>query len=387
MFDKDKFNAILQGKAVSQKPKRDFSGKNPPRKKSLNSPPKISHTISNKVENDASEPKDSPVDVSLVSFQREVIHEDKPKKISNAPTKKTKETGVLWAELDRLKKENEILRRNGQTYRKELDYQHEKKTADVLVLQKDNERLQALVAKEKALLSETFQQELGDLKVENQSLAAQNADLRSKLQQTTEINRALQTEDHGDSWSLLSDLFHNRGLREEEYKSVLDWLLSSHYLPLSYLGVQNKEALELILQDRCYIRAPNIPLSKETGSLYIEADLERCRFSGGFDIMDLARLLKDELLINGCTKVVIFGAHGEFERILQVMFAHHALRILLAPKIVSLSESVIKEHIENNQMVINWSQSPYDNDQVRTFHASSLGSFLNQLVQYVQEEL
>ena len=56
--------------------------------------------------------------------------------------------------------------------------------------------------------------------------------------------------------------------------------------------------------------------------------------------MDLARLLKDELLINGCTKVVIFGAQGEYERMLQV-FAHHALRILLAPDIHTLSQHVV----------------------------------------------
>ena len=119
----------------------------------------------------------------------------------------------------------------------------------------------------------------------------------------------------------LAQVFQAHGLHSDEYQEVILWLIKTGIFPLSYIQTDRHELLLQILHDKCHIQAANVPLPKESNDLYIDVPTARCPLSGGYDIMEQARLFKDECLILGYTTIVMFGTQGVYEPLFQVFCA------------------------------------------------------------------
>ena len=218
--------------------------------------------------------------------------------------------------------------------------------------------------KDKALQFEKIQKEKGALEVENQNL--------------------LPVPD-SDVFYSLATIFEERGFMLEEYTRVVQWLFQSKILPVSHVHIKNEHLLRTIVREQCHIQCAEIPLPQKNGHLYITVPKERCSISAGFDILECARSIKDELLINGYTSVVLFGGQGEYENLFQILFAHHALRITLAPHLSSIQKSVYLQLRNEHQLAFSF--GVVDMDGVSSFSATSVGSFLDQMATYLRNEL
>ena len=198
-------------------------------------------------------------------------------------------------------------------------------------------------------------------------------------------NRALRTVPVSNNYHTIAAIFEERGFVVEEFPRVLQWLIESKILPVSHVYIQNQELLRTILREQCHIQCAQIPLPQKQGHLYITVPKERCSFSAGFDILECARSIKDELLINGYTSVVIFGGQGDYENLFQVLFAHHALRITLAPPLCALSSAVREQFLHEHQIAVSFGATEIP--EVFSVSATAVGDFLDQFATYLRHQL
>jgi thiamine pyrophosphokinase len=378
MFDEDKINALLKG--GTERPKE--------KKKQPSMVPSASIT--------KPEQKENPViTVEGLSWGTDSQAENKKSKPIKVQQKKAsmKEAQKL-SEFNFIKRQAEDRLRRIGDLQEQLHVLSQSRREERLLY--EQERLNTRSQEEKNNTREAEQKEIALLQVQNEVLQKQ---LKQRAEQER-IDTNQQNEIDGLRMALeekkakkndmphsLSSLFDERGLQGKEHIQALHWLVDSGILPISHLYIHNHSLLGSVLKDKCYIQAKDIPLPRENGSLYVDVPLDRCALSGGYNIVDLARLFKDELLINGCTDVIIFGGQGRHENLLQVLFVHHALKINLAPKLSMISEQRRSELLTENQLALSLDEESYSIEGVFTPKTASLGSFLHLAVEYLRTTL
>jgi hypothetical protein len=376
MFDEDKINALLKGSKENQKKQKPIAK------------PSVSNVRTEKLD-------DLVIEVDALSWGGASQEESKTHKSIKEPEKKISMKEVhKQSDLNRIKRQAEDrLRRIGdlqqelraiQNMRREENLLHKQEMsalAQRVVTDKDGLDLQMKIDQQRLLIAD-LQKNLDrkeELDVIRMKQDKEIADLRKELDQT-KSNPIEPTHS-------LSSIFDKHGLSGKEHVQALHWLIDSGFLPISHMQVQNDVLLSKVLKDKCHIQAENIPLPKDTGSLYINVPLARCALSGGHNIPDLARLFKDELLINGCTNVVIFGGQGSCENLLQVLFVHHALKITLAPTLAMIKEQERVELLSENQLALSWDDRSYSVKGIFAPKSTSLGAFLHHTVEYLRKTL
>lgn len=292
------------------------------------------------------------------------------------------------------------------------EYLHEKKLSEdrLVRLRKAESRIEEL-QKQLRTQQEAYTLELGKQaievaqsdKEERESLTRTLLELQKRVAQQDEqleelqekyqqevSNAHIQNEKKETKKEVLSQslvqVLQDHGIHNEEYEQVFSWLIDTGIFPLSYLKTDHGMLLRQILHDKCHLQAENIPIPKESSDLYLDVSLERCPLSGGENIVDLSRLIKDECLIHGYTKIVIFGAQGRYERLLQILFAHHALQVTLSPRYLEMEPEQAQQQIDDNQLAFSWGEE-VSSTQVFSSCKPTMGEFLNQLLHHLRTTL
>lgn len=380
MFDEDKINELLRGaspkkKKTSSKQKKEQreEPKETVQESNISTSeddgrltPKVLQEIGGMIQSNAStkstdthQNSQTEKNVSMKSMQQrqEYIHE---RRLAEDRLRRLKKAEQRIEELERMHKEvisnaKEEESKLLHTLQEELVRVHDKLADMEHVLAQKNIQYQTL-------------------QDERDQLAAQYLELQSALDSASQKQRES---------SEVTQVFQEHGLDTEEYTEVMIWLVETGIFPLSYVQTQHRDLLQQILHDKCHIRAANIPLPKESHDMYIDASLERCPLSGGRDIIEQARMFKDECLINGYTTIVIFGSQGPYEALFQVLFAHHALRVTLSPAFHSLSSKEKESQIEANQLAFSWGGDG-SFDVGYTSNEKTVGGFLFDLVSHLR---
>ena len=385
MFDEDKINELLRG--ASQKKKSSSSTKKTAnnrikKEESVQSteqllPPNPGCDLTSvslqeigammgsgsRIENERqrTQPKEKPVSINNIQKRQDYIHERKLAEDRLVRLKKAEKR------IDELEKERRTLLTKVNEEQESLDRQKhqelERKIAGFITK----------IASAESIISQQKEQ-IQSLLHEKELLEHRCVDLQTNSQ--TVIHNQQESKE-------ITQVFQEHGLQSEEYRDVMAWLLHTGIFPLSYLQTQHFPLLRQILSDKCHIQASNLPLPKESNDIYIDVSLERCPLSGGQDIVEQARLFKDECLIYGYTTIVMFGTQGIHEPLFQVLFAHHALRVTLSPSINTLSSEDIHQQIQSNQLSFSWGEAgEFAVDY--TSSNSTVGGFLHELVSYLR---
>lgn len=381
MFDEDKINELLRGASPKKKSpspkKKTAKAKESPKTKEpqpKSSPLKEGEQLTpeslqemgtmmgsgTRAESTAvrqTKQKEKTVSIKNIQQRQEYIQE---RKLAEDRLRRLIKAEKRIEELER--------ERNATTLRIKED-----QTAIALQVQREQEGHAAIFADQRTRMEDVISQQ----KEQIQALLKERGSLAERclsLQKTVESEAQKQQEGKE-----ITQVFQEHGLHSDEYIRVIVWLIQTGIFPLSYVQTQHHDLLRQILHDKCHIHAANIPIPKESNDLYIDASLDRCPLSGGHNIVDQARLFKDECLIHGYTTVVMFGTQGVHEPLFQILFAHHALRVTLSPPMHTLSSEEIQKQIEANQLSFSWGDVG-DFDVHHTSKKKTVGGFLHDLV-------
>ena len=293
--------------------------------------------------------------------RQEYIHE---RKLAEDRLKRLKNAEKRIEELERERREDS--NRIAEKQAKQMEYVQAEAQRKITEMQEQLTHLNELVSKQ--------EKSLEALQAKNKELSSQSLELHAAVERASQQNHKSKG---------LTEVFQDRGLHIDEYQNVMLWLIKTGIFPLSYIQTDHYELLQQILHDKCHIQAENIPIPKESSDIYIDTSFERCPLSGGYDIMEQARLLKDECLIHGYTTIVIFGTQGLYEPLFQILFAHHALRVSLFPAIETLSSEEINNQIQANQLSFSWGEGSRGLLNY-TSSEKTVGEFLHDLVSYLR---
>ena len=383
MFDEKKINALLGGSSPQKKTASSA-------KKKSTIPKKITARSGNQKKSESSTSLDLH-EITWGEDHKETVSVETPKK-SSSPNRERKKAlqHQEYLHEKRLSEDRLIRLRKAEAriehLEKELRIQ---RTTYEQEMATQSEHIDQVAREE----YESVKQSVHNQQEHNRTLDIQLVELKEKYDRQVDLCEELQKklEEMGSSTDKatvrsLVHLFQEHGIESDEYKLVFSWLVESGIFPLSYLYTHHEELLQQVLRDKCHIQASNIPLPKENSDLYIEVPLARCPLSGGEDIIEQSRLFKDECLINGYTKIVIFGVQGKYESLFQMLFAHHALQMTLSPAYREMEPRQANMQIEDNQLAFSWGED-VSSEQVFFSNKDTIGEFLKELVSHLRSTL